>query len=52
MYDGRRGKIFEPVHRPKRIQANLEYPSISSGAKTDALNLGFRIYVYPASYKP
>lgn len=51
-YDGKRGKNFEPVHRPNRIQANLQYPSISLGAKTDALNLGFHIYIYPTRYKP
>lgn len=30
-------------HRSNRIQANLEYPCISLGAKTDLPNLGFHI---------
>lgn len=52
MYDGRRGGNFEPVHGPNRFQANLEYRSISLGAKTDPPNLCFHIQIYPAHCKP
>lgn len=51
MYDGRREENFEPVHGPNRIQASLEFPSITLGAKTDPPNLGFHIQIQPASCK-